>query len=110
MAAPFLTRLGNGIEKGWLTAFHYSNRPLQRRAQILRISNRPLGIPAHAFREHRVIDIWIDDCGADAGILDAALVPVGHALNMHDLLMVGAVIAHDREKRNAMVCGGPEHA
>ena len=46
-------------------------------------------------RNFRKIDIWIDECSADAGILDAALMPVGHFLDMHGLLMIAAVIVHD---------------
>ena len=39
---------------------------------------------------------------------DAALVPVGHALNVHDLLMIGAVVVHDEEQRDLVVRRRPQ--
>src|SRR5207247_10386160 len=52
----------------------------------------------------------LPDRGADMRILDAALAPVRHALKMHDLLMVGAVVPHDGEHRNLMMRRRPERA
>src|SRR5262249_1477727 len=33
----------------------------------------------------------------------------GHDLNLHQLLMVGAIVVHDDQQRNAMMRGGPEN-
>ena len=32
---------------------------------------------------------------------------IGHALDVHDLLMIRTIVVHDAEQRNAMVCRGP---
>ena len=42
--------------------------------------------------------------------IDAALVPVGHPLQVHDFLMIGAVVVHDVQQRNAVMRGGPQDA
>jgi hypothetical protein len=65
---------------------------------------------AQRFRELRVIDVRIPDRRADMRILDAPLAPIGHALKMHDLLMVGAVVPHDGQHRNLVMRRRPERA
>ena len=44
------------------------------------------------------------------GAVDAALAPVGHALDAHDLLMIGAVVVHHVEDRQAADGGRPQDA
>src|ERR1700719_913524 len=100
-----LARLGDGIQQSGLATLHDGNRLLQRRTEIFGITNRSLGVPSHALRKFCEIDIWIDEGSADAGILDAALMPVGHSLDMHRLLMIAAVIVHNVEQRNPVMCG-----
>ena len=34
--------------------------------------------------------------------------PVRHALDVHDLLVIGAIVLNDCQVRNAMMCGGPQ--
>src|SRR5206468_3510321 len=65
---------------------------------------------AQGLRKLRVVDVRIPDRGADVWILDAALAPIGHALEMHDLLMVGAVVPHDGEHGNLVMRRRPERA
>ena len=43
------------------------------------------------------------------GTLDPALMPAGHALYVHRLFVIGAVVVHDAQKRNAMMRRGPQH-
>ena len=43
-------------------------------------------------------------------VRDAAIVAVGHDLHLHQLLMIGAVVVHDDQERNAVVRRGPQHA
>ena len=35
---------------------------------------------------------------------------VGHALHVHDLLVIGAVVVHDAQQRNLVMRRGPQHA
>src|ERR1700746_154174 len=64
---------------------------------------------SHALCDFCVIDSRIVQCSADVGFSDAAIMAQRHPLNMHDFLVVSAVIMHDTEERNRMVRGGPEH-
>ena len=93
-----------------IAALDHPNPSLNCRAEILRIGNGPFGLDAHAFREHRVVDIGIRDLGSDFALVDvdAAIVLVGHALQLHDLLMIRAVVVHHGEQRDAMMRGGPQ--
>ncbi len=56
------------------------------------------------------IQIGILELRADARPVDAAVVPRRHALHVHDLLVIGAVVVHDREHRDLMVRGRPERS
>ena len=42
--------------------------------------------------------------------IDAAIVAVRHALHVHHFLVVGAVVVHDAQQRNAVMRRGPQHA
>ena len=44
------------------------------------------------------------------GTINAALVPGGHTLDVHDLLVIGAVVVHDGKQGDAVVSRGPQHA
>jgi hypothetical protein len=57
-----------------------------------------------------VIDIGIGESGADAGLRNAALVASGHALHVHHFLMIGAVVVHYAQQRNAVMRCGPKNA
>ena len=40
--------------------------------------------------------------------IHAAIVLVRHALHLHHFLMIGAVVVHDAQQRNAVMRGGPQ--
>ena len=40
----------------------------------------------------------------------AALTPIGHALQVHHLLVIGAIVLHHEQHRDAMVRRGPQGA
>ena len=42
--------------------------------------------------------------------IDAAVVAVAHALHVHHFLVIGAVVVHHAQQRNAVMRGGPQHA
>ena len=86
------------------------SRAPQGRAEVLRVGDWSFTMDAHAARNHRIVNIRIFKRCADSGIGDAPLMAVGHPLDMHDLLMIGTVVVHDAEQRNAMMCGGPQRA
>src|SRR5579871_3346857 len=61
-----------------------------------------------AARQGRVVDERVFEAGADVRVVDAALMPVRHALDVHDFLMIGAVVMHDAQERNAVMRRGPK--
>ncbi len=79
-----------------------------RRPQFFRIGDRSLAKHAHALREFREIDVGTRYRCAGAAVCDPAAVPVSHDLNLHDFLMVGPVVVHDVQHRNAVVRGRPQ--
>ena len=56
----------------------------------------------------REIDIGVLERAPDLRPIDAAIVPVRHALHVHDFLMIGTIVEHDRQQRDAMVRRGPQ--
>ena len=61
-------------------------------------------------RQLGIIDIRLGHGGADAGAIDAAIVPVGHDLHLHHFLMIGAVVVHHGEQRNVVMRRGPQNS
>src|SRR5207249_1486064 len=85
-----LTGLSDNVDHCGLATHDDSKRAAQCGAEILRISDRAFAVDAQAACNRRVIDVGIFDGGADAGVGNPALMAVGHALDMHDFLMVRA--------------------
>src|SRR5215470_18860382 len=92
-------RLSDDVNKGGFATFDDVERALDRTAELFRIRHGPFGVQAETSRQSGVVDVRVFDGRPDPCRRDAALVPVGHALNVHDLLMIGAVVVHDREQR-----------
>ncbi len=66
---------------------------------------------AEAARHRGIIDVRIGDAWCRwAMLLDAAAAAVGHRLQVHELLMIGAVVVHDVEHRDAVVRRRPQRA
>src|SRR5260370_35660884 len=102
-------RLRHHVEQSRLAAFYHRDRPPQRRAEILRIIDRPLGIHPHTLCQFRKIHIRVGECRADPGPVDSAIVPVGHPLHVHQLFVIRPIIVHDAQQRNAMMRRRPQH-
>ena len=79
-------------------------------AEIVRVRDRALRVDAHPLRDLREVDVRILDRRPDVRARDAAVVPVGHALQVHDLLVIRAVVVHHREQRNPVMRRRPPHA
>src|SRR5207302_9391544 len=105
-----LAWLSDDIDQCRLTAFHSRESPLDGRTEILGIGDRAFTVPAHALRHLGIVDVRILDGRSDSCAFDPAIVPVPHTLQVHDLLMVGAIIVHHGQHWNPMVRGGPQHA
>src|ERR1700689_4426398 len=84
--------LGDDIDQHRLAGLHDPDRLLERGREIARIGDRPERGDAETFRHRGVVDKGIAQGDADIGAVDAALAPVGHALDAHDLLMIGTVV------------------
>src|SRR5579884_1575171 len=104
-----LPRLSDGIQKRRLSALHGSYRSLQCRAEIFRIRDRPFCVPTHALRKFCEVYIGIDKRRTNARIFDSALMAIGHPLDVHDLLMVSAIVSHYRQERNSMMRRRPKY-
>ena len=70
----------------------------------------PSRVHSHALRDLGEIDVGIGHRGADHRAIDAAARAVRHALHLHQLLVIGAIIVHHREKRNVVMRRSPQHA
>src|SRR2546425_3057588 len=108
--ALLLTRLSDDVDQHGFAHLDCIYPPFDRDRQILRIGDRTDADMAQGFCKLRIIDVRIPDRCADVRILDAALAPIGHALKMHDLLMVGPVVPHDGEHWNLVMRRRPERA
>jgi hypothetical protein len=87
-----LPRLCDGLDQRRLAPLDDFLRAQNRWTQVLRVSNRPLGIDAHAFGDHGEVYVWIGDRGPDRSAIDAAAVAVSHALHVHDFLVIGPIV------------------
>ena len=72
------------------------------------IGDGPAAENAHALRDSGVVDWRVIDRQTGMDIGDAPLVLVGHALYVHELLMVAAVVVHHAQQRNPVMRGGPQ--
>ena len=89
-------------------SFYDIERALESRRQVLRIGDRAFRVHAETARQPRVVDVRVLDRRSNPRRRHATLMPVGHALNVHDFLMVGAVVVHDRQQRNPVVRRRPQ--
>src|SRR5712692_3981703 len=104
------TRLRDDIHQRRLAALNYLDGAPDGGAEVLGIFDRTLAVHAHAPRQLRVMDVGVLERRADVGAGDAAIVAVAHALQVHDLLVVRAVVVHDTQHRDAVMGGGPQNA
>ena len=102
--------LRDDVDQRRLALLDDGERALQRRAEILRVGDRPLRVHAHALRDLREVHVRLVDRRADVPARDAALVAVGHPLDVHHLLVIGAVVVHHGQQRDLVMRGGPQHA
>src|SRR5262245_16389606 len=109
-----LPRLRPDIDERWLTDLHRGDRLLDGGPELGGILDRPLRPPAHRFRKLVILDVGVLDAGADRTHVAAqaghAVAEVGQALDVHDLLVIAAVVVHHRKQRDLVLRGGPQHA
>jgi virginiamycin B lyase len=74
------------------------------------VGDRPFAPHAVGLRELRVIDERIVDRGADVRARHVAVVHARHALDMHRLVQIRAVVEHHVEDRDLVVRRRPQHA
>src|SRR5215813_3123974 len=85
-------RLGDHIDESHLASCYRIRCAPQCRPQIFGIRDRSLRIDAHTARDHCVIDVRVFDCRSDCRVRYPALMAIGHTLNMHDLLVIRAIV------------------
>src|SRR3954471_1806400 len=89
--------------------YHFDATP-DRIAQTPGIGNRSFRPHPHALRKPRIVDEGIIDFGPDMDPVDTAAAAVGRALDSHHLLVVRAIVMHERQNRDAVMGGGPQDA
>jgi len=100
--------LGDDVDQGRF-AFHRDfDCPADGWTEILGISNGALSVNAHPLGDLGVIDVGIVKGRADSAVINPALVPVGHTLEVHELLMIRAIVVHDAQERDLVMRGGPQ--
>src|SRR5262245_38415952 len=104
------TWLHDEVDEHRLAALDDIDAALQRGTEIGRALDRSDADDTHRIGELRIAHERIADRGRDVPPVHAAITPRGHALQMHDLLMISAVVVHDRGHRNAMMGQGPQRA
>src|SRR5450755_2089202 len=105
-----LARLCDHVDQRRFSVLDDLDGPLNRRPQILRVRNRPLGMHAHTLRQLGEVDFRVDQGGTDIGTVDATIVTIGHTLHVHQLLMISAIVVHDTEQRNLVMRRCPQNS
>src|SRR5256886_13243736 len=95
-------------ERGTLLAPDDLERALESGAYLRGIGDRALGVPAERAREHREIGSRVVELLTDARVLLRRAAVLRHAELMLPVVVVGAVVVHDDQERDAVMCGGPE--
>ena len=103
-------------QRGWQTTSTRAGSPrlttsppcaASDRARPDRYDRRP---HAHALRQLRIINGWVVDNGANVGAVDATGVAIRYPLNMHQLLMIGAVVVHHGQQWDFVMHRRPQSA
>ncbi len=76
---------------------------LNGRRQIPGIADRPFAVHAIAFGDGSVIDIGFGQSSADIRLIHAAVILVALDLEIHALLVVGAIVVHQTQQRDLVV-------
>src|SRR5271157_961192 len=97
LRCTLLTRLGDHVDERRLSAFDHLNGALDGRSQVVWIVNRSRAIYAVGFGHGCIVDIRVADRRTDVSPVNSAFRSRRHVLEVHALLMVGAVVVHDAQ-------------
>src|ERR1051326_4810517 len=86
------------------------DRALDCRADLVRLGDRSLAGDAERARERREIDRWVFHLHADEFVFRRPAARDRDLLLVLNVVVVDAVVGHDREQRQAGVRGGPQLA
>src|SRR5262249_16734327 len=87
-------RFGHGVDQRRLAALDRGKRARDGRSELGRIGDRPFAMNAEPLGHFRVVDRRVHELAANAAAIDPAAVPVAHFLDVHQLLMICAVVVH----------------
>src|SRR5882757_1746054 len=108
-SSGLLARLRHYIHQGRFARLDNLNGALDGGTQLVRIRDWALSMHAHALSELGIVDIRTYDGCSNIGTRNSAVMPVRHALDVHEFLMVAAIVVHDAEKRDLVVRRGPQN-
>src|SRR6476469_7535809 len=108
------TRLRHDIDQRRLAGLDHLHRLFERWRKFTWFGYRTGRPHPHRTRQLAVVDGRIFETRADRTYVVAkagdAVAAVRHALNVHHLLMIAAIIVHHRQQWNLVPCRGPQHA
>src|SRR5260221_5520834 len=97
-----------------LAGLDHLDRFLERGCKFIGIGDRTSRPHPHRAGELGVVDRRIFKAGADRGNVLAqtgdTVTPARHTLHVHRFLVIATIVVHDREQRNLVLDGGPQHA
>src|SRR5580700_4343535 len=106
----FSSWLSDYVNQGGFAALYYGNGAFEGRAEVIGIGDGAFAVHAVGLSHFCVVDEGIGEGGADVSAVHAAVGAVAHQLDLHQFLMIAAVVVHDGEKRDLVVARGPEDA
>src|SRR5262245_1515586 len=87
-----LPGLHHSVEQSRLALLDDGQGALDRRSYLIGISDGAFGVPPHALRQRRVVDVGIIDGGADVRRREVSVMAAGHPLQMHHFLVIRTVV------------------
>src|SRR5262245_10397252 len=99
-----LAWLRDDIDQCGRAALDDRDRFAQHGPELSGILDWPSGPDAHALGDGREVDERIVEQRADQSVpFDAALAAQSHALQVHDFLVIRAIVMHHRKQRNLVM-------
>jgi hypothetical protein len=93
----------DGVDQGWLSGFDHIERALDRGTDIFGIGDRTDAEHAVGPGHVGVVDVRIGNGGANVSVRCRAIGTRRHCHYVHELLMIGPVVVHDCQERDAVM-------
>src|SRR5882757_1598788 len=105
-----LALLRDGVEQRRCPGLYLGDRALERRGDVLRLVDRAFRVPAHGLRHRGEVRFGVAHVYADVRALDRRAAQLGHPDLVLPVVVVGAVVVHDDQQRDAVLRRNPHRA